>query len=252
MLQGNCARPFSKVLTAFALKTTFADKRNELTTEAMNKASASSEKFWDGIAEKYSKQDIADMPSYEKKLEITRQYLRPEMNVVEIGCGTGGTSILHAPYVNHINATDISTNMIEIARKKAEEEGVDNVTFERASVDDLRKEKDSVDVVLGLSILHLLEDKENAIRKVHKMLKPKGLFITSTVCAADMGGITMVFVNTVFQFGQRFGLLPNFSAFSKIELENSLSNNGFNIEYDWMPNNNKAAFIIARKKQLTE
>eukprot|EP00567_Pseudictyota_dubia_P002248 CAMPEP_0197465614 /NCGR_PEP_ID=MMETSP1175-20131217/64629_1 /TAXON_ID=1003142 /ORGANISM="Triceratium dubium, Strain CCMP147" /LENGTH=228 /DNA_ID=CAMNT_0043001633 /DNA_START=183 /DNA_END=869 /DNA_ORIENTATION=- len=224
---------------------------NSDTTKTKTKSSFSSsatQKFWDGMAKKYSDQPIADVPSYEKKLEITRGYLRPDMNVVEIGCGTGGTSLLHAPYVKTIHATDISANMIDIARKKAEEEGVTNVTFERASVDELKKEDGSVDVVLGLSILHLLEDKEGAVRRVHGMLKPQGLFVTSTVCAADMGVGTKVLLNTVVRAGQFFGLLPNFGIFSKTELEESFKRNGFDIEYEWRPSRDKAAFIIAKKK----
>ena len=42
------------------------------------------------------------------------------MEVLEFGCGTGGTAIIHAPYVKHIRAIDISGNMIAIAKGKAE------------------------------------------------------------------------------------------------------------------------------------
>ena len=42
----------------------------------------SATKFWDGIAKKYSKQPIADEAAYEKKLEVTRQYFRPDMEVL--------------------------------------------------------------------------------------------------------------------------------------------------------------------------
>jgi len=212
------------------------------------KSSDSEQKFWDRMAEGYSKQPIKDVPSYEKKLEVTRRYLRPDMKLVEIGCGTGGTSILHAPYVESVHATDISADMIEIARKKAEEEGAENVTFERASVEELSQEKESVDAVLALSVLHVLEDREGAIRKVHRMLKPEGLFVTSTVCASDMGATTKFFVNSFFRAGQFFGLLPKFCAFTKTELEDSFKKNGFDIEYEWRPSADKAAFIVAKKK----
>ncbi len=79
-----------------------------------------SSKFWDKIAEKYSKQPIADEASYQKKLEVTRGYLQPEMEVLEFGCGTGSTALIHAPYVKHIRAIDISSKMIAIAKAKAE------------------------------------------------------------------------------------------------------------------------------------
>lgn len=142
-----------------------------------------STKFWNKIAEKYSKQPISDEAAYEKKLAVTRDYLRPDMEVLEIGCGTGSTALLHAPYVKHIHAIDFSANMIAIAQGKADH--IDNVTFEQATIEDLNIPDQSLDVVLGLSILHLLEDKEVAISRVYQMLKPGGVFITSTVCLGD-------------------------------------------------------------------
>ena len=54
-------------------------------------------KFWDKIADKYSKQPIVDEASYQKKLQITQEYFKPDMEVLEFGCGTGSTAIIHAP-----------------------------------------------------------------------------------------------------------------------------------------------------------
>ena len=35
-------------------------------------------RFWDRIAERYARQPIADEAAYQKKLEQTREYLRPD------------------------------------------------------------------------------------------------------------------------------------------------------------------------------
>ena len=45
--------------------------------------------FWERIAVRYSKQPVADEATYQKKLQITREFLLPNMRVLEIGCGTG-------------------------------------------------------------------------------------------------------------------------------------------------------------------
>jgi len=58
-----------------------------------------SAKFWDKIAERYSKRPIADEAAYEKKLQVTREYFRPDMEVLEFACGTGSTAIEVAPLV---------------------------------------------------------------------------------------------------------------------------------------------------------
>ena len=51
--------------------------------------------FWDKVADKYSKQPIADEAAYQQKLAVTRNYFRPDMEVLEIGCGTGSNG--HPP-----------------------------------------------------------------------------------------------------------------------------------------------------------
>jgi ubiquinone/menaquinone biosynthesis C-methylase UbiE len=94
------------------------------------------------------------------------------MEVLEFGCGTGSTAISHAPYVKHIQAIDFSSEMIAIAQAKADSAQVQNVTFAPATIDDLKVPDESFDAVLGLNVLHLLNDREAVITKVYRMLKP--------------------------------------------------------------------------------
>ena len=143
-------------------------------------------RFWDRIAKRYSKQPVADEAAYQRKLEVTRGYLRPDMDVLEFGCGTGTTALIHAPFVKHITGVDISRNMLDIARAKAEAGNVENVTFRQANIDDLEAPDASYDVIMGHSILHLLQDKEEVIAKVWRMLKPGGVFVSSTVCMLSL------------------------------------------------------------------
>ena len=202
-----------------------------------------SAKFWDKIAERYSKLPIADEAAYQKKLQITRKYFRPNTNVLEFGCGTGSTAIIHSPYVKHIHAIDISSKMIELARSKADAANVNNITFEQLAIDELNVPDQTFDVVLGLSILHLVESKEAVIAKVYKLLKPGGIFISSTSCIGD----TMKFFKVIAPLGKFFGLLPLIKVFTVKELESSLTNAGFSIDYYWQPDKRKAVFIVARK-----
>ncbi len=88
-----------------------------------------SAKFW---AASYAARPVGTEAVYERKLEIAREHFRPDMEVLEFGCGTGSTAISHAPYVKHIKAIDFSSEMIEIARAKAETAQVQNVTFATA------------------------------------------------------------------------------------------------------------------------
>ena len=93
-----------------------------------------SAKFWDKIAERYAKRPVADEAAYQRKLQVTREYFRPDMEVLEFGCGTGSTAIAHAPYLKHIRAIDISSKMIAIAKAKAAAQDIDNVSFEQMGI----------------------------------------------------------------------------------------------------------------------
>jgi ubiquinone/menaquinone biosynthesis C-methylase UbiE len=202
-----------------------------------------SAKFWDRIAQRYSKRPVPDEDAYRKKLEVTREYLRPDMNVLELGCGTGSTAIAHASCVKHIRAIDISAKMLEIARHRADAEKLENITFEQFAVDEFTAADQSFDAVLGLSILHLLDDWEGVIARVHRMLKPGGIFVTSTACIGD----SMKWFGFVAPIGKFLRLMPVVKVFTAKELEDAISEAGFEIDYEWQPGNNKAVFIVAKK-----
>lgn len=204
---------------------------------------AASATFWDKIAAKYAAQPIADQQAYEYKLEQTRKRLLPAMQVLEIGCGTGGTAIAHAPHVAHIRAVDISKEMIAIAQAKAADAHVSNVSFETSAVDDLAVADESVDAVLTLSLLHLLEDKEAVIKQIHRALKPGGLFVSSTVCLKDYAP----WIKYVVPIGRFLGKMPLVKVISAEELTQTILSNAFEIEHSWHPSKNKALFLIARK-----
>ena len=202
-----------------------------------------SAKFWDRNAVRYSKRKVSDEAAYQKKLQVTRGYFRPDMEVLEFGCGTGSTAIAHAPYVKHIRAIDISSKMIEIAQGKADAANVRNVTFEQSTLEEISISDESLDAVLGLSILHLLEDKEAVIGKVHRMLKPGGIFVSSTIC---LGG-RMKFLKVIVPIGKFFGLMPSVKFLTAQELQDSLTDAGFEIDHQWQSGKAMAVFIVAKK-----
>lgn len=200
-------------------------------------------RFWDKIAAGYARRPVADEASYQKKLALTRDLLAPEMEVFEFGCGTGTTAIHHAPAVRHIQAIDISSIMLDIARDKARTAGVDNITFAQASIDTYDAPDATYDVVLAMSILHLLADRDAAIAKVHRLLKPGGAFVSSTTCMGD----TMGFIKFIAPLGKALGLMPLVKVFTVDDLVKSIAATGFAIEEQWQPGKGKAVFIIARK-----
>lgn len=204
---------------------------------------SSAEKFWDKSADKYSKSKISDLESYQKKLDETQRLLEPHMHVLEFGCGTGSTAITHAPYVKHIDAIDISNNMLEIGRDKARAAGVDNIVFTHSSLSEFNAAEASVDVVLGLSILHLLPDRDATLKEVKRVLKPGGYFVSSTAC---LGNSVLRFIKLIAPVVKKLGLMPDFFVITESELATEISDAGFEIQQQWHHGGMKV-FIIARK-----
>lgn len=204
---------------------------------------AYSSRFWDRIAAKYARSPIKDEASYQRKLEWTREYLTPESIVYEFGCGTGSTAIAQAPFASHITASDISANMLDIARDKAMKADVPNVTFEQAGLEDANAASAHYDMVMAHSLLHLLEDKEAGLAEIHRMLKPGGIFVSSTACIADF----MPLLRLVSVPARWLGLIPLVSIFSSDHLRQSIKAAGFTIVQDWQPKKSASLFIIATK-----
>ena len=107
------------------------------------------------------------------------------MTVLEIGCGTGMIGVFHAPFVKEYVATDISSQMVDLARKRAFEASVKNMKCEVNSYNNLSIPDGSMDAVLAMSLLHLVQTPDDFLRIIHKKLRKDGLFISSTMCLGD-------------------------------------------------------------------
>lgn len=199
--------------------------------------------FWDRHAARYAKSKISDQASYEQKLALTQEVFTPLTRVLEIGCGTGSTALIHAPKVAAIRAVDFSGEMIAIARQKAKDAGIDNIAFEVAGLDDLDADEGTYDVVMAMSVLHLLGDLDHALSRIHDLVAPGGKFVSSTACLGEK----MWFMKPLAPIGRALGLLPTFRVFTRKHLEARLKANGFQIVQSWRPKKALAVFIIAER-----
>lgn len=198
--------------------------------------------FWNKSAPRYAKSRVRDERVYQQKLAITQEYFQPDSSILEFGCGTGSTAITHAPYVKHILATDISDKMLDIAQQRAKEAGVENISFLQGSLDSLELNAESFDAILGLNVLHLLEDVDAAIAKVYEVLKPGGVFVSSTALVDEIN----MFWRLLIPLMQMLGLAPYVSRFGKQELVVKLIHAGFSVDREWQPSKG-AVFIVAKK-----
>ena len=120
-------------------------------------------RFWDRIARKYAADPIADVAGYETTLQRVLALLPPGQDVLEIGCGTGTTAVRLAPFTRSLLATDVSQQMITIAREKLAAQPVPQLSFAVADADAQVFGQNAWDAVLAFNMLHLVSDLDQAL-----------------------------------------------------------------------------------------
>jgi ubiquinone/menaquinone biosynthesis C-methylase UbiE len=202
--------------------------------------------FWNGVAGKYAKSTIKDMAGYERTVERARHFLKSTDRVLEIGCGTGTTALKLAPSVAHIEASDVSSEMIATAQQKAIDQSCSNVRFSVGAAAAVTEAKSVYDAVLAFNLLHLLADRKSTLDAIHRQLKSGGLFISKTPCLSEMNPLIR-FAVPVMRF---VGKAPFVAFLSASAIEAEIADAGFTIiERGRHGSGRKDAriFLVARK-----
>lgn len=208
---------------------------------------ANETRFWDKAARKYAARPLADPDAYGRTLERTRHYLKRTDAIVEFGCGTGTTALKLAPDVARVVGSDISPEMIAIARDKAAAEGISNVEFLVAEPVAAPWGDASFDAALAFNLLHLIGQRQVALSDIHRVLKPGGLFVSKTPCLSDANP----FLRAVVPAMQLVGAAPHVAFFGAAALESEIAAAGFEIiERAFHGSGGKDArpFLVARKR----
>lgn len=162
---------------------------------------------------------------------------------MDFGCGSGTATIALASSVNKIIGIDISSKMIELAKRKAEDRAVSNVDFMHATLFDEKLKSGSIDVILCFYVLHLLEDAPKVMQRIIDLLKPGGLIISATPC------IKGTYFGVILSPMSKIGLIPPITAFSLVELEKLMTDADFNIiGSECLDKSGQQYFITAKKK----
>ena len=205
-----------------------------------------STRFWNKTARKYAASTIGDPAGFERTLERVRELVPAGSEIFEFGCGTGTAALKLAGHAGHILATDISEEMITIAREKAAAEGVSNVSFEVGTAEDPGWGVARFVAALGFNILHLVPNRPAALAGIHRLLKPGGLFLSKSVSLAEMNPVIRLAVPLMRALGQA----PYVATVTETTLAAEIEAAGFRIESrerHAMKGKDVRPVIIARK-----
>ncbi len=122
---------------------------------------------WEDIRRGYYDESV-------KNKLVEMKLLQSGMTVMDLGAGDGYLSRAVARYVKKVVAVDISGEMLRELAKKAGAEGISNIETLESDGCDVPVENASIDLVCASMYLHNIEDPEQAVKEIKRMLKPKG------------------------------------------------------------------------------
>ena len=148
--------------------------------------------------------------------------------VIEFGCGTGYFTKAVAKNARHVMATDLSEEMLELAKKQLKE--FRNVIVQKADCEERAFPLGSADTVFMANILHAIENPLRALQQSYQLLKHGGLLLI--VSYTDYGMNWFEKMELGIRYLLRFGVLPPYGLrnYSPEELSLLVEGAGFKVE----------------------
>lgn len=124
--------------------------------------------------------------------------LPPGATVIDVACGYGPATLRSAEQVGptgHVTGVDVAEEMLAIARGDAAPRGLENVSLELGSMDNLTYPTESFDAVLCVLGLFFADDIQATARSLWQLVKPGGKLAVTTLGPEFFSPMFQVFLD---------------------------------------------------------
>ena len=204
------------------------------------------EKYWSRFSDTYD-ENQAYVVGKDFIGEIDRELskLSELGKTVELGCGTGIFTELIIPKTMHLVATDLSNELLALARKRLNNHP--KVVIQKENCMATSFTPDAFDSVFMANLIHVVENPDKVLQECHRVLRKGGMLIIVTYTNVGMHLLDKIKLG--LRFIKAWGKPPKHThIFSPERLAALMENSGFAIEEaKLIGNRSKAVFVIGKK-----
>jgi ubiquinone/menaquinone biosynthesis C-methylase UbiE len=191
---------------------------------------------WDSVAAGWKKwwRAIEDGAQHVSRRMVELAEVKPGQRVLDIATGIGEPALLAASLVGasgRVVATDLSSQMLDVARERANTLGLTNVEFIESDVEGLDFPDGSFDTILCRWGVTSLPKLSNTLVAIRRMLTFSGLFATAVwevgPKGRPMASIATDVAREIFDLPSPLPEVPSLPGTAKSALEKEMVQAGF-------------------------
>ena len=206
------------------------------------------EKYWSRFSATYDEyQEYVVGKDFLNEVKGNINNLTDLGEVLELGCGTGYFTEAIAKNSKQVFATDLSDELLEIARKRLS--NIQRITFQKENCMALTFTSNKFDTVFMANVIHVIESPLKVLQECYRVTKDNGLLVITSFTNHGMRPLEIIKLG--LRYIKVWGKPPKHThRFSPDSLGSLMGSTGFSIEESKiLGDRTKSLFIIGRKNK---
>jgi ubiquinone/menaquinone biosynthesis C-methylase UbiE len=215
--------------------------------KGMSMADYKKEEYWSKLANTFDENQTYIVGEPVQQAVLERLSGESDLGeLLELGCGAGFYTEVLAANASHVMATDLSDEMLAVARTRLKD--WQNVTVEKADCEKTDFPDGRFGSVFMANLIHLIENPSITLQESYRILKNGGLLLIVNYTGYGMKWFEIMKMG--IRFFRRWGKPPAYSngKISPDELCSLVESAGFKVEeVQLMGDKTKALYLMGRK-----